>query len=154
MSLLLRIIVILFAVVLATWAAGITISLALLGPQWHGFTGDFAERTGFWVLVVFASSFTGGVVFLPLLVFIVLAESLRWRSLLLYATAGAVMLMAGYFWSGSDRRYDGSVDRPPPPVARETEIAAAAGVVFGAVYWVIAGRKAGAWHAPRDLTGA
>ncbi|MEX0752265.1 MAG: hypothetical protein WD073_04985 [Xanthobacteraceae bacterium] len=153
MSLFLRIVVIFFAAILATWAAGITIALALLGPEWHGFTGDFAERTGFWMLVVFATSFTGGMVILPLLVFVVAAETLRWRSLLIYAAAGAVMLIGGYFGTGMHSRYDESVGRSPP-VARETEIAAAAGVVFGLVYWAIAGRKAGAWRAREGRTAA
>jgi hypothetical protein len=139
---------------LATLAAGVTISLALLGPEWHGLTGDIGERTGFWVLVVFASSFTGGVVFLPLLIFIVLAEILRWRSLLLHAAAGAAMLVVGYFGSGFYNRYEESIDRPPPPISREMEIAAAAGAVFGLVYWLIAGRKAGAWRARGGRTAA
>ena len=43
-------------------------------------------------------------------------------------------------------RYEESIDHPPPPISREAEIAAAAGVVFGLVYWVIAGRKAGRWR--------
>lgn len=150
MSFLGRIIVILFAILLAAWAAGIVMSMALLGPQWHGFTGDIGERAGFWVTVVFASSFTGGVLFLPLLVFIALAESFRWRSLLLYATAGAVMLLAGYFGSGYSAVE--SIDYPPPSDVGKAEIAAAAGIVFGFVYWLIAGRKAGAWRGRRPGT--
>jgi hypothetical protein len=31
-------------------------------------------------------------------------------------------------------------------MSREIEIAAAAGAVFGLVYWAIAGRKAGRWR--------
>jgi hypothetical protein len=39
-----------------------------------------------------------------------------------------------------------SIDHPPSPISRGAEIAAAAGAVFGFVYWAIAGRSAGRWR--------
>ena len=48
MALLGRIIVIVFAVMVASIAAGMAIAVGVLGPEWHGFTGDFGERAGFW----------------------------------------------------------------------------------------------------------
>ncbi|HZS63119.1 MAG TPA: hypothetical protein VFA53_01270 [Xanthobacteraceae bacterium] len=146
MSLLGRMIVIFLALIAAAWASGIVMSMALLGPQWHGFTGDIGERASFWVTVVFASSYTGGILFVPLLVFIGVAESFAWRSPLLYATVGAALLLAGYFHGGYGAAE--SVDDPPAG-AGAAHIAAAGGVVFGFVYWAIAGRKAGAWRARR-----
>jgi len=103
MPLLGRIIVIVFAVMVASMAAGIAIAMGVLGPQWHGFSGDIGERVGFWMLAFAATSFTGAVGLLPLAIMIAIAE-------------------------------------------REVEIAAAAGVVFGLVYWAIAGRRAGRWR--------
>ena len=147
MALIGRIIVIFIAVVVASIACGIALSVALLWPGYgFGFTGDYVERSGFLVLVVFATSFTGAVMFLPLLIFVVVAESLRWRSLLLHLCAGAAMLVAGYFGSGFYNRYEESIDRPPPPIPHEVEIAAAGGAVFGLVYWLLAGRNAGRWR--------
>ena len=151
MALLGRIIVIVFAVMLASMAAGIAIAMGVLGPQWHGFSGDIGERVGFWMLAFAATSFTGAVALLPLVIMIAIAESFKIRSLLVHATAGAAMLVIGYYGSGWSKPYEESIDRPPPPVAREVEIAAAAGVVFGLVYWVIAGRKAGRWREPRNV---
>ena len=142
-----RIIVIVFAVMLASLAAGMAIATGLLGPEWHGFTGDFGERASFWVLVLFATSFTGAVGLLPLVILIAIAESFKIRSLLVHALVGAAMLLLGYYSSGLSNRYEESIDHPPPPISREIEIAAAAGVVFGLVYWAIAGRKAGRWRA-------
>ena len=142
-----RIFVILFALMLASLAAGIVIATAILGPNWHGFTGDLAERGFFWMLVMFASGLTWATGFLPLVIAIAVAESLKIRSLLAYAAAGAVMLAAGYYATGFTGRYEESIDEPPPVIAREAEIAAAAGAAFGVVYWAIAGRKAGAWRA-------
>ena len=146
MSLLGRIIVIVFAVMVASMAAGIAIAMGVLGPQWHGFSGDIGERVGFWMLAFAATSFTGAVGLLPLAIMIAIAESFKIRSLLVHAAAGAAMLVLGYYSSGLSRPYEESIDRPPPPIARELEIAAAAGVVFGLIYWAIAGRKAGRWR--------
>ena len=146
MSLLGRIIVIVFAVMVASMAAGIAIAMGVLGPQWHGFSGDIGERVGFWMLAFAATSFTGAVGLLPLAIMIAIAESFKIRSLLVHAAAGAAMLVIGYYGSGLSKPYEESIDRPPPPVAREVEIAAAAGVVFGLVYWAIAGRRAGRWR--------
>ena len=82
-----------------------------------------------------------------LVILIAIAESFKIRSLLVHALAGAAMLLLGYYSSGLSNRYEESIDRPPPPISREIEIAAAAGVMFGLVYWAIAGRKAGRWRA-------
>ena len=136
---------------LASMAAGIAIAMGVLGPQWHGFSGEIGERVGFWMLAFAATSFTGAVGLLPLVIMIAIAESFKIRSLLVHAAAGAAMLVIGYYGSGLSKPYEESIDRPPPPVAREVEIAAAAGVVFGLVYWVIAGRKAGRWREPRSV---
>ena len=62
---------------------------------------------------------------------------------------GAALLTFGLYGSGIlPPSYEESIDHPPPPISRETEIAAAAGAVFGLVYWVIAGRNAGRWREP------
>jgi hypothetical protein len=152
MALLGRIIVIIFAVMVASVAAGMAIAMGLLGPEWHGFTGDVVERASFWVLVLFGASFTGAVGLLPLAILIAIAEALKIRSLLANALAGAVMLLLGYYSSGINHSYEESIDHPPPPVSREAEIAAAAGAVFGLVYWAIAGRNAGRWRERRQPT--
>lgn len=150
MSLFLRLIVILFAVWLATVAAGIVIAMGLLGPSWHSFTGDVVERASFWVFVFFGAVFTGAAGLLPLIVLVVLGETLKIRSLLAHLAAGAAMLLIAYYGSGFARpSYEESIDAPPPLIARETELAAAAGAVFGLVYWAIAGRNAGRWREPR-----
>src|SRR3989304_792128 len=146
MPLLGRIIVIVFAVMVAGLAAGIAIAMGVLGPQWHGFSGDIGERVGFWMLAFAATSFTGAVGLLPLAIMIAIAESFKIRSLLVHAAAGAAMLVIGYYGSGLSRPYEEPTPRPPPRVAREGKLAGAAGVVFGLVYWAIAGRRAGRWR--------
>jgi hypothetical protein len=146
MALIGRIVVIAFAVMVASVATGMAIAMALLGPQWHAFSGDFGERFVFWGTAFFGATFAGAAGLLPLVILIAIAESFKIRSLLVHAAAGAALLTLGYYASGMSNRYEESIDRPPPPLSREAEIAAAGGVVFGLVYWAIAGRKAGRWR--------
>jgi hypothetical protein len=56
------------------------------------------------------------------------------------------LLVLGYYASGPSSSYEESIDRPPPPISHDAEIAAAAGVAFGLAYWALAGRKAGLWR--------
>jgi hypothetical protein len=142
-----RIVVVFFAVMLASMAAGVAIAMGLLGPAWHGMSGDVVER-GVFTFVAFAGTlFTGAVTLLPLVILIALAEAFKIRSFLIYAVAGAAMMLAGYLGSGlAPPNNQESIDRPPPPFSHNTTVAAAAGVVFGSVYWLIAGRRAGRWR--------
>jgi hypothetical protein len=147
MTLLGRIIVIFFAVMLASMAAGVAIAMGLLGPAWHGLSGDTFERVTFSVVAFAGTLFTGAVLLLPLVILIALAETFKIRSLLIYAAAGAAMMLAGYLGSGlAPPSYEESIDHPPPPISQASQVAAAAGVIFGGVYWLIAGRRAGRWR--------
>jgi hypothetical protein len=147
MALIGRIIVIVFAVIVASICAGIAIAWGLLGPEWHGFTGDVGERVSFWMVAFAGSAFTGAVGLLPLAILIIIGESFKIRSLLVHALAGAAMLVLGYYSSGlAHPTYEESIDAPPPTVSHEVQLAVAAGAVFGFVYWLIAGRNAGRWR--------
>jgi hypothetical protein len=145
MSLIGRFFVILFAVIVASMATGIAIAVGILGPQWHAAGGDAGERAIFWGTAFVATGFTGAIGTLPLAILIVLAEAYRIRSLLVHAAAGAALFVAAYYGSNLPGRYEESIDRPPPPISREGELAAAAGAVFGLTYWLTAGRNAGRW---------
>lgn len=142
-----RIIVIAFAILVASLAAGVAIAMGLLGPQWQVFDGNVVERSTFSVFVAFGAAFTGAAVFLPLIILIALAEAFKVRSILVYLAAGALMLVLAYYASGlAPPSYEESIDHPPPLIPHDTEIAAAAGAVFGLIYWLIAGRAAGRWR--------
>jgi hypothetical protein len=141
-----RIIVIFFALFMATLAGGIAAAIALLGVELHTVGPDPVGHVLFWGTAAFASGVTVAVGFLPILIAVVLAEVFSIRALLIYAVAGAAILLLGYYSAGFTRPYEESIDRPPPPISRKTEISAAVGVVFGLTYWLIAGRKAGAWR--------
>ena len=141
---------ILFGVILATIAAGSVIAIGVWGPQWHAVSGDAGEIFYFWGTVFIGANFIGAATFLPLVVLIVLGEAFKIRSLLIHLAAGALLLFAGYYGSGAvTASYEESIDRAPAPVVRVAEVAAAAGIAFGFIYWLIAGRTAGRWRERR-----
>ena len=151
MALVGRIIVILFALWLATIAAGIVWSVGLLGSQWSALSGDVGERIVFWGAAFIASSVTATLLFLPMLIAVVVAEAFKVRSLLIHVVAAVALFLLAYQGAGLGRSGEESIDHAPPPVSRDAEIAAAAGIVFGLTYWLIAGRKAGRWREPRAV---
>jgi hypothetical protein len=140
-----RFFVVWFAVIVASIAAGMTISTGLLGSGWHGLTGDVVERGTFWGVTLFASGVTWFAGLLPIVIAIVIAEALRIRSLLIYAVASCALFLLGAFGGGFINTYEESIDHAPPLLPPGLQLAAAAGIVFGVVYWLIAGRNAGRW---------
>jgi hypothetical protein len=149
MSLLGRIIVIFFALIVATMAAGIALAVGIISPDWAGVDSDPVERVSFFVVAFFATSFVGAAATFPALVLIVFAEAARMRSLLYYGVAGAVVGLAAYFGSDVSSRLESTTD--VVPVGHALQLAAAAGIIGGLVYWLIAGRKAGRWREPRGV---
>jgi hypothetical protein len=145
MSLLGRIIVIFFALIIAGMAAGVALAIGIVAPDWPTMDSDPVERVSFFVLAFFATSFVGAAATLPALVLIVFAEAARMRSFLYYGVAGAVVGLASYFGSDVSSRLENTTD--VTPVGHALQLAAAAGIIGGIVYWLIAGRRAGAWRA-------
>ena len=149
MKLIGRIFVIFFAFLFASIAAGITIAFGLLGSEWQFLQSDpVAARGGFWIASFFGTSFAGAAAFLPLLLLAILAEAFRLRSFLFYALAGVAIALLAYYGTGLGNPYEESIDHAGP-INRGLELVIAVGAVFGLAYWLVAGRKAGAWHEPR-----
>ncbi|KQY97973.1 hypothetical protein ASD45_18480 [Pseudolabrys sp. Root1462] len=147
MSLVGRIFVIIFAVILASMAAGVAIAVGILGPQWHSMSGDPVERVFFWGTAFVGATGTGALGILPMIILIALAEAFNIRSLALNMLGGVAMLLLSYYGAGfAPPSYEESIDRSPPIVSHDLQIAAAAGAVFGLMYWLIAGRNAGRWR--------
>jgi hypothetical protein len=145
MSLIGRIIVIFFAFMVAAMAAGIVLAIGIVGPDWAGADADPFERVTFFFVSFVATSFAGAAATLPALVLIVFSEIARMRSFIYYGVAGAVVGLAAYFGSDVSSRLDNTTDMVP--VGHALQLAAAAGIIGGLVYWLIAGRRAGAWRA-------
>jgi phosphotransferase system glucose/maltose/N-acetylglucosamine-specific IIC component len=146
MSLFGRIIVIFFALMVAIIAAGIALAIGIVAPDWTGVDSDPFERVSFFIVSFFATSFVGAVAFLPALVVIVIAEAARLRSFLYYGVGGALVALASYYGSDISLRLENTTD--VAPVSNALQLAAAAGIIGGLVYWLIAGRNAGRWREP------
>jgi len=147
MSLFGRIIMILFALILAIVAAGITLAIGIIAPDWAGIDSDPVERVSFFIVSFLATSFVGAVAILPAALFIVISEAARLRSFLFYGVGGALVGLASYYGSDISVRLENTTD--VPPVANALQLAAAAGIIGGLVYWLVAGRNAGRWRDPK-----
>jgi len=141
-----RLAVILLAFLVASSVAGLTIA-TVPGLDWQTFSADTLRRTEFWEHALFGTLFTAIVAILPLLLLVILAETFRLRSLLLHVLGGALVMLFGYI---APRFAERSVATSEYlSISTEAAVAAVAGVVFGFVYWLLAGRRAGAWRARR-----
>jgi hypothetical protein len=145
MSLLGRIVVIIFALIVASIAAGIVLAVGIVVPDWSAMDSDPVERLSFFVISFFATSFVGAVAMAPAALLIALAEALRIRSFIYYGVAGALVGLASYFGSDISVRLENTTD--VTPVGNALQLAAAAGIIGGLAYWLIAGRRAGARRA-------
>lgn len=148
MSLFGRIIVILVALILAIIAAGITLAIGIIAPDWAGIDSDPVERLSFFIVSFFATSFVGAVAILPAALLVIISEAARLRSFLFYGVGGALVGLASYYGSDISVRLENTTDMPP--VTNALQLAAAAGIIGGLVYWLIAGRNAGRWREPRS----
>jgi hypothetical protein len=139
LALLSRILVILFGFLAACLTAGVVVTVGVLVREWDDLTA-FADPHTAWWIAAFFTFVVSGVGVIPALLAIAAAEWFCVRSVLAYAAAGGLGLVALYYGFGF-------ADRMAAPLAgREVEIMAGAGIAAGFVYWAIAGRRAGAWR--------
>jgi hypothetical protein len=143
-ALLARILVVLFAFVLACVAAAVVMTFALLLPEWSELIDRYPDQQSVAVVVGLSAVFFSIYAMLPAMLIIALAEGFRLRSGLVYVLAGAALAL------GSAYGWDLRLLRSPDDGlgARGAEIMAAVGIVGGFVYWALAGRNAGAWRRP------
>src|SRR5260221_12163069 len=132
MSLLGRIIIIAFALIVAAMVAGITLAVGIVAPDWTVIDSDPVERVSFFIVSFFATSFVGAVAFLPALVVIVFAEIARMRNFLYYGVGGALVGLASYFGSDISLRLENTT--PRPPVGHLFPLAPAGGILGGPGY--------------------
>lgn len=133
-----RIIVIIFALIVASVAAGVVLAFGIMAPDMDS---DRVERVNFFVGSFFATGFYGAVAIVPAFVLIGLGEALRMRNFIYYGAAGALVALASYYGCNISATLENTTD--VPPVEHALLLAVAAGIFGGVVYWLIAGRKAG-----------
>ena len=134
MALFIRFFVVCFGIFLASLAAGAT----FLATS-NGFTADASSMSydEFFLWGVIYSMFWTGIFFywsfIPFLVGVIVTEAFSIRSALIYAVAGGIggALYGVGFLMG---------------IQNAIQSSAAAGIVGGLVYWLVAGRNADAWR--------
>ena len=146
MSLFGRILVIIFGLLIAIIVAGITLAIGIVAPDWAGADSDPFERVTFFVVSFFATSFVGAVAILPAVVGIAISEGARVRSFIYYGVGGALVALASYYGSDISVQLENTTD--VTPVGNTLQLAAAAGILGGLAYWLVAGRNAGRWREP------
>jgi uncharacterized membrane protein YgdD (TMEM256/DUF423 family) len=144
MSLVGRIVVIFLALIISMIVAGIVLVFGVLAPEWPTFDSDPVERIAFFLASFFATGLAIATAFAPAVLLIILSEALRMRRLLYYAVAGVAVGLAAYSGSDIGLRLENTTD--VAPVVHPLQLAAAAGIVGGLFYWLVAGRNAGRWR--------
>ncbi|MFY9685294.1 MAG: hypothetical protein WAJ88_05815 [Pseudolabrys sp.] len=147
MALLGRIIVIVFGLLVAIIVAGITLAIGIVLPEWAAMDSDPIERVIFFFVAFFATSLVVVFALLPAALVIAILEVLRMRSFIYYGVGGALVALASYYGSDISVQLENTTD--VPPVANALQLAAAAGILGGLAYWLIAGRNAGRWRERR-----
>jgi hypothetical protein len=148
MALIGRLFVIFFAFLFACLAAGIIVVGAVLYPEFSDLGTGPIDQSAINVVLGFGFIFISGFALLPALIVVLITEAFYIRGVLTYAIGGALVGAACYLglipFDPDTLQFNGIV-------RRHLEIMTGAGIVAGLVYWMIAGRTAGAWREPRRL---
>jgi hypothetical protein len=145
MALIGRLFVVFFAFLLACFAAGAIVVIAVLYPEFSDLGQGEIDQSAINVVLGFGFIFISGFALLPALIVVLITETFSIRGVLTYAVGGGIVGAACYLgltpFDTQTMQFDGIV-------RRHLEIMTGAGIVAGLVYWMVAGRNAGAWREP------
>ena len=145
MALIGRLFVILFGFIAACLVAGMIVVGAVLFPELSDLATGPIDPSALNIVLGFGFIFISGFALLPAMIVVAITEAFYIRSALAYAVGGGVVGLACYLglipFDPATLRFDGIV-------RRHLEIMTGAGIVAGMIYWMIAGRNAGAWREP------
>ena len=145
MALIGRLFVILFGFLAACFVAGMIVVVAVLYPEFSDLGNGLIDQSAINIVLGFGFIFLSGFALLPALIVVLVTEAFYVRGVLTYAFGGAVVGAACYLglipFDPQTLQFDGIV-------RRHLEVMTGAGIVAGLVYWMIAGRTAGAWREP------
>jgi hypothetical protein len=145
MALIVRLFVIFLAFLAACLAAGIVVVGAVLFPELSDLGGGVIDQRAFDILIGVGFIFISWFALLPAMIIALITEAFSIRGVLTYAIGGGLVGLACYLglvpFDTETLRFEGIV-------RRHLEIMTGAGIVAGLIYWLIAGRSAGAWRGP------
>jgi hypothetical protein len=146
MALIGRLFVVLFAFLAACFVAGMIVVGAIMFPEFSDLGAGPVDPGVLNVMLGFGFIFVSGFALVPAMVVVAITEAFYIRSAMTYAVGGALVGLACYLglvpFDTGQLRFEGIV-------RRHLEIMTGAGIIAGVVYWMIAGRNAGAWRVPR-----
>ena len=145
MALIGRLFVIFFAFLAAILAAGMVVVGAVMFPEFSDLGVGPVDPGVLNIMLGFGFIFVSGFALVPAMIVVAITEAFNIRSALVYATGGGIVGLACYLglvpFDIGQFRFEGIV-------RRHLEIMTGAGIIAGMVYWLIAGRNAGAWRVP------
>src|SRR3979490_1823026 len=145
MALIGRLFVILFGFLAACLVAGMIVVGAVLFPEFSDLANGPIDPSALNVVLGFGFIFVSGFALLPAMIVVAITEAFYSGGALPCAVGGGVVGLACYLglvpFDPATPRFDGIV-------RRHLEIMTGAGIVAGLVYWMIAGRNAGARREP------
>ena len=145
MALIGRLFVVFFAFLAACLVAGIVVVVAIMFPEFSDLGAGPVDPGVLNIMLGFGFVFVSGFALVPAMVVVVITEAFYIRSALAYAVGGGLVGLACYLglvpFDAEQLRFEGIV-------RRHLEIMTGAGILAGLVYWMIAGRSAGAWREP------
>jgi hypothetical protein len=151
MALIGRLFAILFGFLAASLVAGAIVVGAVLFPEFSDVAMGPIDPSALNIVLGFGFIFISGFALLPAMIIVSITEAFAIRNALAYAIGGGAVGLACYLglipFDPATLRFDGIV-------RRHLEIMTGAGIVAGVVYWMIAGRNAGAWRRPHRLDRA
>ena len=145
-----RFFVILFSLIFALLAAGIALAVGVMTPELVTNTSDPIEKFAFFAMAFFAVSFVGATAFIPAVILVAIAETFDIRSIFYYAIGGGLVAAVVWYMSDISLQLENTTDLSP--IRYGLQLVAAAGIIGGFVYWLLAGRKAGRWKNPYAAT--
>lgn len=145
MALIGRLFVIALAFLAASLVAGMIVVGAVMFPEFSDLGAGPIDEGSIDIMIGFGFIFISGFALLPAVIIALVTEAFSIRSPLAYAVGGAVVGLACYLglvpFDPQTLHFEGIV-------RRHMEIMTGAGIVAGMVYWMVAGRTAGAWRQP------
>jgi hypothetical protein len=148
MALIGRLFVVFFAFLCACLVAGAIVIGAIMFPDFSDLGAGPVDPGALNILLGFGFIFVSGFALIPAAIIVLITEAFSIRGALTYAVGGALVGLACYLglvpFDPDTLRFEGIV-------RRHLEIMTGAGIVAGVVYWMIAGRNAGAWREPPPM---
>src|ERR1700743_2305811 len=145
MALIGRLFVMAFGFLAACLAAGMIVVGAVLFPEFSDLGAGPVDQGALNILLGFGFIFVSGFALLPAMIVVAITEAFYIRGALTYAVGGGLV---GLAFSLGLVSFDAEQLHFEGIVRRHLEIMTGAGILAGVVYWMIAGRNAGAWRLP------